>query len=137
MKSNAPCLFKYDNGSKCYSTVSEAGGYCKAHQPKPFSNRSVSTEPLPKNWGRLTQQVIARDKGICYRCGKLGADTADHFIARAHGGTDSLFNLRAIHHNVPPYCHEVKTREDILKGKFLNSNAPRKPVYMKDKDLDL
>lgn len=129
--SNAPCLYKDDYGNRCWATVSERGGYCNKHQPKPFANIKHGND-LPKNWASLTRQVLIRDKGICYRCGKPGADTADHYIARALGGTHNLSNLKAIHEKVAPHCHRQKTEEDIKKAILLNKNAPRKPVFMKD-----
>ena len=48
-------------------------------------------------WQSLSKQVIVRDGGICWLCGGLGADTADHVIARANGGSDGMDNLRAAH----------------------------------------
>jgi 5-methylcytosine-specific restriction endonuclease McrA len=41
--------------------------------------------------------VIARDHNICWICGQLGADSADHIIRARDGGPDELWNLRAAH----------------------------------------
>lgn len=133
--SNAPCLHKYDNGKKCWKSVSPKGSYCEEHQKKSWVKNGY-TPDLPPNWESLKRQVISRDKGICYRCGNPGADSADHKKARALGGTDSLLNLRAIHDSVPPYCHREKTAEDAKEGKRLNSNAPRTPILMGDVRLN-
>lgn len=46
---------------------------------------------------RVVAAVIERDGGICQLCGQPGADTADHVLARALGGTDDLDNLQAAH----------------------------------------
>lgn len=34
---------------------------------------------------------------ICWRCGEPGADTADHVIPRARGGSNKIENLRPAH----------------------------------------
>jgi 5-methylcytosine-specific restriction endonuclease McrA len=41
--------------------------------------------------------VLLRDGEVCWLCGLPGARTVDHVIARHHGGSDSLDNLRAAH----------------------------------------
>ena len=53
-------------------------------------------------WGgrksqRLRARVLAEYGDTCHLCGMPGADTADHVIARAAGGTDDLDNLRPAH----------------------------------------
>lgn len=132
--SNAPCMFT-NEGVRCYEPVSPKGGYCVKHQKPAYFNNRLSTG-LPKNWASLVRAVLQRDKGICYRCGGVGADSADHVIPRALGGTHSLSNLRAIHAKVKPYCHDKKTEEDAQEGKRLNSNAPRRPMMMGDVRLN-
>jgi 5-methylcytosine-specific restriction endonuclease McrA len=52
---------------------------------------------MPKGWHRTRLRVIARDEGICWLCGQAGADSADHVIPRAYGGTNEDDNLRAAH----------------------------------------
>lgn len=59
-------------------------------------------------WQRRKARIIRRDRGICYLCGKGGADSADHVIAFAQGGRDTDANLKAVHHDVPPRCNRVK-----------------------------
>lgn len=129
--SNAPCLYKDDHGNKCYSPVSERGGYCFKHQRPSWTSNQPAVR-LPKNWASLVSRTIARDKGICYRCGGPGADTADHFIARKLGGSDNLSNLKAIHEKVAPHCHRKKTEEDAKEALRLNKSAPRKPITTGD-----
>jgi 5-methylcytosine-specific restriction enzyme A len=48
-------------------------------------------------WTKLSREIIRRDEGICYLCGLPGADTADHVVAKARGGSDDPSNLRAAH----------------------------------------
>ncbi len=44
--------------------------------------------------GRLVRQI----KGDrCWRCHRLGADTTDHVLPRAMGGTDGMDNLEPAH----------------------------------------
>lgn len=47
---------------------------------------------------RTVPRIIRRDNGICWICGQPGADTADHIIPVADGGTDDETNLAAAHH---------------------------------------
>lgn len=41
--------------------------------------------------------ILQRDGYVCWLCGQPGADTVDHVIPRARGGTDDDDNLRAAH----------------------------------------
>jgi len=43
--------------------------------------------------------VLVRDRGICWLCGRPGANTADHVVPLAVGGHPyDMANLRAAHH---------------------------------------
>lgn len=55
------------------------------------------TRNMAPGWAALKRYVIARDKGICWICGKPGATSADHIIPRSKGGIDHPSNLRAAH----------------------------------------
>ena len=59
---------------------------------------------MPKGWEVTRRRVIARDNGICHLCGKPGANSADHVIPHAMGGTDDMANLKAAHMK----CNESK-----------------------------
>src|SRR3954449_8616655 len=48
-------------------------------------------------WRRLVAEVIERDGGVCWLCGKPGADSADHVVPASRGGRDELANLPAAH----------------------------------------
>jgi 5-methylcytosine-specific restriction enzyme A len=58
---------------------------------------------LPPGWSHQTvPRILARDRGICHRCGQPGATEVDH-INRGDDHRD--VNLGAIHHA----CHQHKT----------------------------
>lgn len=59
-------------------------------------------------WRRIKARVVRRDAGICHLCGKPGADSADHVIPAAHGGTNAMSNLKAVHHDVYPNCNRIR-----------------------------
>lgn len=67
---------------------------------------------MPKRTGRPWQarkrRIIRRDNGICHICGQPGADTADHIIPWANGGTDTDDNLAAAHHDTGQRCNRIK-----------------------------
>ena len=53
-------------------------------------------------WGgraaaELTALTLATYGRRCHLCGRMGATTADHVIARNRGGPDTLENLRPAH----------------------------------------
>jgi 5-methylcytosine-specific restriction endonuclease McrA len=49
------------------------------------------------HWARVVATVVARDHGVCWLCGRPGANSADHVVPHSRGGTDALENLRAAH----------------------------------------
>jgi 5-methylcytosine-specific restriction endonuclease McrA len=46
---------------------------------------------------RLRLEVLAESGGLCYWCGRPGADTADHLIPTSRGGSSERDNLVAAH----------------------------------------
>lgn len=57
---------------------------------------------LPEHYGTAKYRarrrwILERDGGICWLCGRPGADTVDHVTPRFHGGTDDPGNLKAAH----------------------------------------
>lgn len=48
-------------------------------------------------WRRLVAQVVERDRGMSWLCGKPGATSAGHVVPASRGGRDELANLRAAH----------------------------------------
>lgn len=126
MESNAPCLYTAENGARCYNDVVTGKGYCKGHL-KPFEFNTYG-EGLPKNWRTIHAAVLRRDKGVCYLCGSATplADGVEHVKPRALGGSDKMFNLRAVHDKVAPYCHRAKTAADANEIKRQNNTAKRR-----------
>lgn len=66
-------------------------------------------------WKRRSRRIIRRDRGICYRCKRPGADDCDHIIPVAEGGSDSDDNLGAIH-SWP--CHAQKSAEEGARARW-------------------
>lgn len=50
-----------------------------------------------RRWRTLRPYILRRDRGLCHLCGKPGADSVDHLVPVAHGGTDEVTNLAAAH----------------------------------------
>jgi 5-methylcytosine-specific restriction endonuclease McrA len=65
-------------------------------------------------WQRIKARVIRRDGGICHLCGQPGADSADHLVPYSQGGTNTMDNLRAVHHDVEPRCNRARGNGSIL-----------------------
>ncbi|HDZ55383.1 MAG TPA: HNH endonuclease [Pseudomonas xinjiangensis] len=60
-------------------------------------------------WRRKRDAVLARDLYTCQVCSKISDELeVDHIKPKAHGGDDSMTNLRAI--CVP--CHKIKTTQE-------------------------
>lgn len=47
--------------------------------------------------GKHRQAVMHLHQGICHLCGKPYADTIDHIVPVAHGGSDDVSNLKPAH----------------------------------------
>lgn len=56
---------------------------------------------------------ILAQSDVCHICGEPGADSVDHVIALARGGTEDAANLRPAHHDVPPFCNRVKSDKEF------------------------
>lgn len=100
-------------------------GYCDAHRAESsnWSKRedrkgSTTARGYGYRWQKLREVVLARDCGVCRcdECKALGrvraATEVDHIIAKKHGGTDDMLNLRAINSD----CHKAKTARERLHG---------------------
>ena len=71
-----------------------------------------------REWHSITvPRIIRRDGGVCHLCGGPGADSADHLIPRALGGTDDDDNLAAVHHKAGPRCNIRRGAATIAEGR--------------------
>jgi 5-methylcytosine-specific restriction endonuclease McrA len=85
---------------------------------------SRRTKPLPRDWGRTRKRILLRDQGVCYVCGRPGANQVDHIVPASQGGSDEDSNLGAIH-EYP--CHAAKTaREANAKNPLAQSRKREK-----------
>lgn len=84
---------------------------CAAHPRKPWgdSRRRERSTLSGSRQQRRARYVISRDDTICHVCGNPGADQADHIIALAAGGADTVANMAAIHSDP---CHRLKTERE-------------------------
>ena len=104
----------------CPLTTTDASGYCSKHKPintgwsRYQKGRSRHQRGYGSAWDNLRNQVLQRDRYICQcdECKRSGiikdATHVDHIVAKAHGGTDDLSNLRAINE----MCHRKKTAKE-------------------------
>jgi len=64
------------------------------------SNPAIAKHRKTRRYQRARTNILIRDGGICWLCGRPGANTADHIIPLAQGGHPySELNLRAAHHS--------------------------------------
>ncbi len=70
-----------------------------------------------KNWGgtRIVGRArqdrnrrLLKQSDVCHICGQPGADSIDHKVPIARGGTEDRHNLAPAHHNAPPHCNRLK-----------------------------
>ncbi len=54
---------------------------------------------------------VLRVSDVCWICGRPGADSVDHVIPVARGGTDAFENLRPAHLNP---CNRLKGDKDFV-----------------------
>ena len=72
-------------------------------------------------WRAIRAKVIARDNGICQYCGEPGNE-ADHVVARARGGDDSLENLVCC-------CRRCNNRKSVTDISVFLGKADTPPVF--------
>jgi 5-methylcytosine-specific restriction endonuclease McrA len=87
-----------------------------------------NTPPGMRPWsGRYAEQwtaaTLAAYGTTCHLCRQPGATTADHLTPRAHGGPDTLANLRPAHHG----CNAAR-RAMTLAEWYARHPAPRRPA---------
>lgn len=97
-RSFTPCL---EGGCETYAVNN---GRCLKHAKAWVG--STRKERLPKDWRARRLSVLQRDKYMCYVCGGEDADAVDHVIP---GDDHRMSNLKAIHQDIPPFCHRYKS----------------------------
>jgi 5-methylcytosine-specific restriction protein A len=81
---------------------------------------------LPPGWtSTVVPRILARDRGICYLCGRPGADTVDH-VKRGDDHRDT--NLAAVHDATPPHCHRGKSSREGNAARNARRGAARHPA---------
>lgn len=66
-------------------------------------------------WDATRKRVLARDNHTCGYCGRE-ADTVDHYIAKANGGTDDESNLIASCNQ----CNARKGAKVLIRVAYVN-----------------
>lgn len=78
---------------------------------------------LPADWGRITvPRILSRDGGICYLCGRAGADSVDHITP---GDDHRDANLAAMH-GWP--CHARKSAHEGGTANAARLGRGRRPT---------
>lgn len=75
-----------------------------------------------RRWRQVRAAVLAASD-ICWICGRPGADTVDHIVPRAQGGTDHPTNLRPAHgRKIPGVCRGNYGRTPPRRRPGLNTS---------------
>ncbi|MGV2703439.1 UNVERIFIED_CONTAM: HNH endonuclease [Aeromonas salmonicida] len=104
----------------CSTLTDEASGYCECHRHNGWvrhqGGRSRHQRGYGKEWEKIRDEVLARDRGLCQTCLEHGcvtpATTVDHIVPRVQGGTDDHGNLRSL----CKACHASKTAREGRRG---------------------
>ncbi|MCO7225749.1 HNH endonuclease [Pleionea sp. CnH1-48] len=96
----------------------ERHGYCQEHSTlaswgKWQSEHGTSSQRgYGAKWQKLRKEILARDKYLCQICLSASriqaAQTVDHIISKARGGTDDPNNLQSLCYP----CHDFKTARE-------------------------
>jgi 5-methylcytosine-specific restriction enzyme A len=104
-----------------------AATMCDEHAkavPKPKAWSSTTTSAHDRGygarWRELRRVVLSRDPS-CMLCQAQPSTQVDHLVAKAHGGTDDMTNLRGV---CKP-CHARKTAQDSASGARLRGPTRR------------
>ncbi len=79
---------------------------------------------LPAGWSStIVPRILARDRAVCYLCGRPGADAVDHIQA---GDDHSDANLASVHDHVWPHCHRRKSSAEGNAARAARQAAGRR-----------
>lgn len=67
---------------------------------------------------RRNRAIVLAKSDVCHLCGKPGADTADHVVPYAYGGTDDVSNLRPAHKR----CNSKRGKKSIEESGILRTS---------------
>ncbi|EPT7065508.1 HNH endonuclease [Cronobacter sakazakii] len=104
----------------CPDTTIDRSGYCEAHRSEGWQQhqRGLSRHQrgYGSKWDIIRARILKRDRHICQECLRNGrprpAETVDHIIPKAYGGTDDDSNLQALCWS----CHKSKTGRENTKN---------------------
>ncbi|EGT4238744.1 HNH endonuclease [Cronobacter sakazakii] len=104
----------------CPGTTTDRSGFCEAHRNEGWQQyqrgQSRHQRGYGSKWDIIRVRILKRDRYICQECLRNGrprpAETVDHIIPKAHGGTDNDSNLQAL---CWP-CHKRKTSRENTKN---------------------
>jgi 5-methylcytosine-specific restriction protein A len=98
------------------SNMATKRGRCDDCQPQPWHGRPSPQQRYGMSSGTmraLKRQVMARDNGCCYICGREGAEELEHKTPISQGGAPrDLNNLGVVHAD----CHRIKSRQEAIEG---------------------
>ncbi|EOC0875546.1 HNH endonuclease [Cronobacter malonaticus] len=97
----------------CPGKTTHRSGFCEAHSSEGWLqyHRGLNRHHrgYGSKWDIIRVRILTRDRHICQECQRKGrphpAETVDHIIPKAHGGTDDDSNLQALCWS----CHKSKT----------------------------
>ena len=102
--------------------------YCETHADKNTANNYSGWERHNKGksrhqrgygstWNKQRAVALKRDDYLCQNCltekRVIPADSVDHIVNKANGGTDELSNLVSL---CTP-CHKRKTQQESIRGR--------------------
>lgn len=90
---------------------------------KPREPGATTAEGYGWTWQKLRKAVLA-ESDVCHLCGGGGADSADHIVPKAAGGTDDLSNLAPAHLS----CNAAK-RDGRRRGPYGAPASARTAVH--------
>lgn len=86
--------------------------HCPTHHPHGRAQASPTTRAQTTQYDHARQRILATNPH-CAICGQPGADTIDHIIPIAHGGTNTPTNLQPAHR----WCNGSKGATPPNNGK--------------------